>query len=202
MMNNDVTPKFDDTQLEDMYRQMAMLKKKLEQQQIVNDRIIRQSMKRTVSSLNRRCYILTAVSVLMLPYSYWVFVDMCEFSVVFWIATCVYMLACGGSNFYNGRDLRNDHLMKEDLLEVSRKMARAKNFNSKSLLYSIPGLLLWLVWFGWEVWQKDNSKEITAFFYGGMIGGIVGAIIGMKVHLKTQHQYQEIIDQIDDLTKE
>ena len=198
-MNNDLN----NSQLDDMIRQMATLKKKLEQQQIVNDHLMRRSMKRTVSSLNRQCYILTAVSVLMLPYGYWVFVYMCEFSVAFWIATCVYMLVCGGCNFYNGRDLRNDHLMKEDLLEVSRKMARAKKFNSKSLLYSIPGLFLWFVWLGWEIWQGDyNKEEITAFFYACMIGGVIGGIIGIKVHLKIQRQYQNIIDQIEDLTKE
>ena len=39
-------------------------------------------------------------------------------------------------------------------------------------------------------------------FWGGCIGGIIGAIIGFVVHFKTQRQYQDIIDQIEDITAE
>lgn len=41
-------------ELEDMRQQMATLKKKLEKQEIVNDRMIRQSLKHSTSSINRR----------------------------------------------------------------------------------------------------------------------------------------------------
>ena len=41
-------------ELEDMRQQMNTLKKKLDQQQIVNDHIIRQSMKKTANSIKTR----------------------------------------------------------------------------------------------------------------------------------------------------
>ena len=34
------------------------------------------------------------------------------------------------------------------------------------------------------------------------MGGIIGAFCGFSLHFKTQRQYQDIIDQIEDLTAE
>ena len=41
-------------EFDDMRQQMQTLKQKLQQQEIVNDRMIRHSMKKTVGSINRR----------------------------------------------------------------------------------------------------------------------------------------------------
>ena len=41
-------------ELENMRQQMNTLKKKLEQQEIVNDRVIRHSMKKTAGNISRR----------------------------------------------------------------------------------------------------------------------------------------------------
>ena len=201
-MNNDFEQRFDDTQLEDMRQQMAVLKRKLERQEVVNDQLIRQMMRRNVSSLNRRTWVLTTIALLMIPYGYWAFVILNGFSMAFWIGTCIFMLASAGATLYIGKAVLNSQLLKNDLIDVRRKMARAKKLNTQWLLYSIPAVILWLVWFGYESYQKDGSQEAMAFLYGGGIGGIIGLIIGLRVHFKTQRQYQEIIDQIEDITRE
>ena len=61
-------------ELENMRQQLNTLKKKLDQQEIVNDRLIRHSMEKTANKINRRYYFIMAVCVLMIPYSYWAFV--------------------------------------------------------------------------------------------------------------------------------
>jgi hypothetical protein len=38
--------------------------------------------------------------------------------------------------------------------------------------------------------------------YGTICGAVLGVILGFKMHSNTQHQYQEIIDQIEDLKAE
>ena len=43
-------------ELENMRQQMNTLKKKLEQQEIVNDRFIRHSMEKTAGNISRRYY--------------------------------------------------------------------------------------------------------------------------------------------------
>jgi hypothetical protein len=48
-------------ELENMRQQMETLKKKLDQQEIVNDRFIRQSMKKNADNIIRRYHILMAI---------------------------------------------------------------------------------------------------------------------------------------------
>jgi len=191
-----------DFDLENMRQQMATLKKKLDHQEIINDRIMRKSMKKNVSSINRRYYMIMALALFMIPYGYWVFIKLTGFSMAFYIATCVLMLISAVATYYNGMDLRDDNLMKNDLIEARQKVARAKKLDAQWLLIGIPLAIAWLVWFIYEVNLQDGSDSYNGLLYGGVIGGILGAIIGLKIHTKTQRQYQEIIDQIEDLTEE
>ena len=166
MNNND----FD---FENMRQQMTTLKNKLNKQEIVNDRLIRHSMKNTAGNISRRYYFIMAVCLLMIPYSYWAFVKLNGFSIPFWIFTCIVMLVSFGGTFYNSRKLSDSNMMTNNLVDVRRRMASAKKFDANWLL----------------IWA-------------GCIGGVIGAIWGFSLHFKTQRQYQDIIDQIEDLTAE
>lgn len=198
---NDFNHPLENSQLDEMRQQMNILKKKLEKQEITNDRIIRQSMKNSVSIINRRYYILIALALFMIPYGYWAFVELSGFSVAFWIGTCVLLLVCAAATFYNGKDLRDPGLMRNNLVEVRKKMARAKKFDNDWLFFSIPMIILWLVWFGWEAYKKEGQGELMTLLYAGIVGGIIGLIIGLRIHFKTQSNYQEIINQIEELSE-
>ena len=191
-----------DAQLEEMRQQLTTLKQKLNEQEIVNDRLMRRSMRNTVSNITRRYYITMALALLMVPYGYWVFVKLSHFSVAFWIASSIFMLVCGAATFYNSRKISDSGLMSHSLVEARRKVASAKKFDADWLLIGIPLVLLWLGWFFYEVYQQDNDMFDNGIFWGGCVGGFLGAVIGFAIHFKTQRQYQEIIDQIEDITNE
>ena len=188
--------------LEEMRQQMTTLKNKLNQQEIVNDRLIRRSMRNEVSNINRRYNIIMAIGILMVPYGYWCFVKLAGLSIFFWIATSIFMLICAGATFYNSRKISDPGLMSHSLVEARKKVASAKKFESNWLLFGIPAVILWMGWFFYETYQIQGGDFYNGFFLGGCIGGIIGAIIGIKLHLKTQRQYQDVIDQIEDLTAE
>ena len=188
--------------LEEMRQQMTTLKNKLNQQEIVNDRLIRRSMRNEVSNINRRYNIIMAIGILMVPYGYWCFVKLVGLSVFFWIATSIFMLICAGATFYNSRKISDPELMSHSLVEARKKVASAKKFESNWLLFGIPAVILWMGWFFYETYQIQGGDFYNGFFLGGCVGGIIGAIIGIKLHLKTQRQYQDVIDQIEDLTAE
>ena len=187
---------------ENMRQQMNTLKKKLDQQEIVNDRLLRRSMKNTASKINRRYTIAMIAGLFMIPYSYWVFIKLSGFSIAFWIFTCIFMLVCVGATYYNSRNISDSNLMTNNLLDARRRMARAKKFDANWLFFGVPGILLFMGWFMYETYQVQGGGIDNPFFWGGCIGGIIGAIIGFMVHFKTQRQYQDIIDQIEDLTAE
>ena len=194
-MNNDF-------ELENMRQQMTTLKKKLNQQEIVNDHFLRRSMKKEVNNINCRYNIIMALSVLMVPYGYWCFVVLIHLSISFWIVTSIFMLICGAATFYNSRKISDPNLMNHNLVEARKKVASAKKFEANWLLFGIPAVILWFSWFVYEIYQIQGGDFNNGFFWGGCIGGIIGAFFGIKMHFKTQRQYQDIIDQIEDITSE
>ena len=191
-------------ELENMRQQMETLKKKLDHQEIVNDRLMRRSMKSTANKIIQRHNIVMAVGLLMIPFGYLSFVMMSGFSIPFWIVTCLFMILCAAATYYVGFDLRDSRLMQGKLLEVRRKVARAKKLENQWLFISIPLLILWLAWFVYEAMLQnvDGNRSGYGLMVGGAIGGVIGLICGFSLHFKTQRQYQEIIDQIEDLTEE
>ena len=187
-------------ELENMRQQMTTLKNKLDKQEIVNDRLLRHSMKNTAGNINRRYTITMILGLLMIPYTYWVFIKLSGFSIAFWIFTCIFMLVCVGATYYNSRNLSDANMMTNNLLDVRRRMARAKKFDANWLYFGVPGILIFIGWFMYDVYQRNNGELNDGLFWAGVVGGIIGTIIGFSIHFKTQRQYQEIIDQIEDLT--
>ena len=188
-------------ELENMREQMNTLKKKLDQQEIVNDRIIRKSMRNTANNIKRRYYAIMALTLLMIPYTYVVFILNQGLSMAFWIGTSILMLLCAGATYYNSLNVSNSNMMSNNLVEVGQNMARAKKFDANWLFFGIPAAIAWLVWLSWELYQLD-SEAARYMIYGTICGAVLGTILGFKMHFNTQHQYQEIIDQIEDLKAE
>jgi membrane associated rhomboid family serine protease len=93
-------------------------------------------------------------------------------------------------------------MMTNNLVDVRRRMASAKKFDANWLLIGIPLAIVFLGWFMYESYQLHSGAFFNGLFWAGCIGGIVGAIWGFSLHFKTQRQYQDIIDQIEDLTAE
>ena len=187
---------------ENMRQQMNMLKNKLNQQEIVNDRLIRHSMKNTAGHISRRYYMIMALCLLMIPYSYWAFVKLNGFSIPFWIFTCIVMLISFAATFYNSRKVSDSNMMTNNLVDVRRRMACAKKFDANWLIIGIPLMIVFLGWFMYESYLLHPNAFFNGLFWAGCIGGTIGAIWGFSLHFKTQRQYQDIIDQIEDLTAE
>lgn len=190
-----------DTQFEEMRKQMEMLKSKLDKQEIVNEKILRKSMRKNAKNISRRYTALVVLALLMIPYAYYVFVSMMGYSIGFWIATVVFMLISCGYTVWNGKDLYNGNLMEKSLLVVRQKMALAKKRDNQWMLFGIPMLILWLAYFVYEVYQKGGAEEVHTLLMASAFGGAVGLILGLTIHFKTQREYQEIIDQIEEMTE-
>ena len=188
--------------LENMRQQMTTLKNKLNQQEIISDRLVRRSMKNEVNTIARRYYIIMTIGLFMIPYGYWCFVKLSGLSIFFWVVTCIFMLVCVGATYYTLRKINDPDMMNRNLVEARKKVASAKKFEANWLFFGIPAVVLWMSWFLYETYQIQGGDFNNGFFWGGCIGGIIGAICGIKMHFRIQRQYQDIIDQIEDLKAE
>ncbi len=184
-------------ELETMRSQMDALKRQLEHQTIINDRILRRAVSGNTSWIRRRYIICIVASLLMVPYTLIVFHHI-GLSLAFAVATCLFMLTAAGYTYYNMRTLNRDFLMEADLVGAGQGIARARKMDADWLKFGIPTVILWLIWFFLEGYGLYGFAP--AGLIGGIIGGAIGGFCGYMTHAKIQRKYREIISQIDDLT--
>lgn len=198
---NEFEKKFDDNELNDMRQQMATLKKKLQQQEIVNDRFIRHSLRRNTSSITRRYVLVGLLSVFTIPYSYWAFVRLNGSSIGVWITVCILLLIALGYTVYTGRFLYDRKLYKSNLVEARRIVAKAKKLDADWLKFGIPAVILWLGYFLYDSYGHMERDEFEIFAVAMSVAVILGGIIGLKIHFRNQSDYEDIIEQIEEITE-
>ena len=196
------------TELEEMRQQMAVLKKKLEQQEIVNDRLIsktRESLEKDMATVRRKYKMGYVVSILMVPFFYYIVVYRFGLSVALGIFTVIWALSSFIHYYWRKGHLYNMH--SDNLLEAQRKALTLKQgfFNSKWVKIDYICLVCFIAWFWWEVYQKSTMEgwnETTRLRFGFIVGMVIALPFHIWRVIKRHRFYQRIIDQIEDLTTE
>ncbi len=195
------------TEFEEMRQQLGILKNKLDNQTLINDKLIRQSMLNKMSFMKKY----TWVSSLMLPYTYYVYYkvrDMFYISWWFYGFTVIFLTLSVCFDAYINHVNKKDFL-NGDLIAVSLQMQRMKKIRKKSLLYGLPLITIWVSWLFIELYNVSsaaNGGANTSLLYGTMVGSgigvVIGVAIGISIYLRMQRINSDIIQQIDELTKE
>lgn len=197
------------SELEAMRIQMAEFKRQLEQQEIVNDRLITESMKKKMSWIKN--YIIFEAAVLPILFILWIglkeYMNLSWWNVGFLIVLCcidVYM-----DYYINIHSLKDDDYMHNNLIATVKKLLRMKRQRALQMVISVPMVVAWLLWAGIEAYVGLPLAEgdfQNGFIIGGLIGGVIGGIIGLVVAIKIYHKMQntndEVINQIKDITGE
>lgn len=195
------------TELEEMRQQLGILKSKLDNQTLVNDKLIRQSMLNKMSFMKKYTWVSFLV-LLFIYYGYnevrilfnmsWWFYGFTVLVMTFSVCFDAYINHVNKKEFLNG-----------DLIAASLQMQRMKKLRKRSLLYGIFFMTIWVSWFVIELYNGSgaaNGGENTSMFYGMLVGGGVGLIagvaIGIWLYLRMQRINSDIIQQIDELKKE
>ena len=186
---------------EEMRQQMNILKEKLQQQEIVNEKIFRRSTRRSMTGICRRYTFVSILCILMIPYSYWAFVKLTGMSIWLWVATCILMLIALVYTQYTGRFI-NSRVFEKDLVQARAKVAKAKKLDHDWLKIGIPLITLWLAYFGYEMYKVNGGEDSIFIVVMCVVCALLGGAFGLKIHFKNQDNYEQIIEEIDDFTKE
>jgi hypothetical protein len=188
-------------ELEQMRTQIGMLKQKLEQQAIVNDTHIRNSMKSKISDLNRTigATIFAGIfAVIFAPMTF--FIQGC--SLTFIIATAVMLAVCLGLTIVQKMNLgKMMDLSQGNLVETAEKLSKVRTHYKEWYKIAIPMIL---VWGGWMIYEMVNTIGIESptaigFYCGAGVGLLIGGIIGARINRKVVRQANEILAQINEL---
>ena len=188
-------------ELEQMRTQIGMLKQKLEQQAIVNDTHIRNSMKSNISDLNRTILgtIFAGIfAVIFAPVTF--YVQGC--SLIFVIATAIMLAVCLGLTIVQKINLGSMmDLSQDNLIETAEKLSKVRTHYKEWYKIAIPMIL---VWGGWMIYEMVNTIGIESptaigFYCGAGVGLLIGGIIGSRINRKVVRQANEILAQIEEL---
>lgn len=190
-------------EFEEMKAQLALLNKKLEQETIVNERLIRRSMKEKASSLRRKAIIESVVSLIGIPYFIWVMPNLVGLSTGFCLFVCFMLALALGYNYYIHSHFRPDEFVYGDLIKARKDTLMLKRFYSNWLKFiGIPFIIVFIGWFAYEVSQHFQGEELQSILGGMTIGLVLGVIIGSYQYLKTQRMADDILTQIEELSED
>ena len=189
-------------ELDDLRRQINDLKNKVDQQGRLNEDLIKKAIQGKMRSVHHIIIVLAILALFSIP----LYISL-EYQLgLSWplvIFTIVSLLASVTSDYFiNRMDVSH---MGDDLVETANKLVKMKKNRILGQRIGIGVAILWLIWFCYEYYVKNLSQASIEAAWGGVIGILVGALIGgiIGVHLfnKMQRANDEIIDQINELTR-
>ncbi len=196
------------TELEQMREQMNIFKSRLNEQQIINEQLVRNSMGGKMSWIKNFVWgeiILVPIFLLMfapvffnMGLSWWLF----AFLVVGLVADVT-------GDFIINR-IPKGQLLSGDLVETSQRLAKMKKQRAQWFIIGIIFVIIWFVWFCAELIMRSkvaiDASSHGALSYvvvgGAVVGAIIGVIVACLIFRKMQNTNNQIIEQINQITKE
>ena len=191
-------------ELNEMREQLATLKKQLNTQEIINDRLIKEAMGRKLSALNNSAIWICIVCLVMIPLGYFNFQRM-GYSEAFCIATSALFLICLIAMIFSHYRIHKRDVFSGNLVTVYKEVARMKKIYKSWHYWSIPMLIVWFGWLEYEIYLNQANEDITALLAisaSGIFGGIIGGIIGLRIHKRTLRTADDLLRQIEELQRQ
>lgn len=188
-----------DDELAQMRSQMALLKQKLSQQNIVTEQLMRRVMHDTVRRILRESTLLIIVVLIATVFmtcrmASW------GFPTLFVVLTDVMIAASVVMECVERWGMHSRALLSGDLTQASRKMARYVRLGRLSMRVSIPVLAVWFAWLALTIFRSQHDiGQATAMVIGAVVGGIVGGLIGGWAYKRNMRRATQVITQIDHL---
>lgn len=188
-------------ELDILKQEMAVLKRNLEKEQIVNDKLMRTVMRQKASWLNK----FVTSEIIMLPILYLMFVGICAFfHVSQWYSFTFLVLSLLDVVV----DMRTFRISPKvfsisTMLEVRRLLVRQKKERFIHVCIALPLAIVWLILMlsaianATDPLATDHALNFAGVI-GGVIGGIIGGIVVIIIYRKAQKTNDFIIDEIKD----
>lgn len=183
-------------QLDEMRQQIALLKAKLDKEAIVNDQLLRQSMRQKMGYINKSALIQYIAGFFTIIFGSKVFFEITK-SELFVAVTIVYMLICMFSTYYIHSNVRGNDV-NGDLLSVAKKMRKVRQQYNNWLYFAYPSMAAWLGWLIYLVMKVNDAIHGEVLIIGLLTGTAIGGIIGFLMHKKVVDTCSEIIAQIEE----
>lgn len=189
-------------ELEEMKIQIDNLKKKLEDQTIVNEKHIRNSFRTKISDINRTVSMTVIVGILALVYCTWFF-HFKGLSLAFTISTGLMLAVCVLLTLIQKIQLSRIDISAGNLVETARDISKIRTHYKDWYKTAIPMIVIWFSWMTYEIVTRFEMTPMTIGFLSGAATGIIlGGFIGGRINKKIINRTEELLGYIEELQKE
>lgn len=193
-------------ELEIMRSQMASFKKQLEQQEIINSRIMSESMKKKFSWIKK---IIIGEIILIPIFLYLAFAAKYNFNLSWWsVVTFVILLLCDVWCDYdiNMRAIKDSDYSRDNLIDTIEKLVKMKQRRAKQTAIMLTATIVMSIWLlieiGFHLIAINADTGMWFVFYGGGTGAFIGVAVAWWIYQKMQKTNDEMIKQIEEVSKE
>ena len=193
-------------ELEIMRSQMASFKKQLEQQEIINSRIMSESMKKKFSWIKK---IIIGEIILIPIFLYLAFAAKYYFNLSWWsVVTFVILLLCDIWCDYdiNMRAIKDSDYSRDNLIDTIEKLVKMKQRRAKQTAIMLTATIVMIIWLlieiGFHLIAINADTGMWFRFYGGGTGAFIGVAVAWWIYRKMQKTNDEMIKQIEEISKE
>lgn len=177
---------------DEMRNQIAILKNKLDKQEIVSQKLLEGVMQTKVDKLKRKRLIQAICALYVMIVAPWTFHTIMGGSWTFVVITELFMMLCLAINYFVFKPVVGNDLMNGNVLDVTTTLLTFKR-NYKRWIWT--GAILLIVWISWLILETMHSDQYMTI--GVIVGGIVGALAGWRVDRTTLKTADEMIEQMN-----
>ena len=195
-------------ELEQLREQMNSFKNRLDKQQIINERLVRNSMGSKMSWIKNFVWI----EIIIVPIVLFIMAGFHASAGLSWwlfgfLAAGLIIDATG--DFIINR-IPKSQLLSDDLVATSQRLVKMKKQRTKSFIAGMIFMIIWLVWFIFEIVlrldcknQLPNHNTVVAIMVISiLVGALIGGIVAWLIFRKMQKTNNQIIEQINQVTQE
>lgn len=195
-------------ELEQLREQMSIFKDKLNKQQIINDQLVRNTMKSKLSWIKSFVWgEIIIIPILLLGMA----VFHAGTGLSWWLYgfLAIGLIADATGDFIINR-IPKGQLLSGDLVETSKRLVKMKKQRTSWFIIGLIFVTIWLVWFIVELVLKtdpgcalpDHNLVIAIMAIAVAVGGVIGGIISWLIFRKMQRTNNQLIEQINQVIQE
>lgn len=186
-------------ELEQMREQLALLREKLKQQEIVNENAVVKAIKMGVGSINRRGVVQVLIGMFSVPFCCYVFAGMGLTDDFVW-GTGIMLTVCLCATVYAHFGLNLLSISRDNLIQVGLRTLRLRKIYKIWYYFAIPMLLVWGYFLYCELAMLiTDAEQFKAMLLGLLLGGVIGGAIGVRMHFKTLREADDVLEHIREL---
>ena len=188
----------------EMKNQLDLLRERLDKQIEINEKQLRRAIGEGLGSLRSRdrfglifCVVLTALMPLLFVVQ--------GYGCLFVGATFV-LLAFNSLKAYLMKIDASRDIDRLDLVSTSKRLLKYKHNNTIYIVYSMPVLMVWTLWYLYEICKRlqiDSASGCFIMLSCMLFGEVVGGIIGyFSFYRPSMRDADRVLNQIKEITSE